>query len=1040
MTASAPDSAERQSGDVAWSHLDSSGPVWSVAFSQPGSQIVLAGGIADGSVRLWRARDGDPFGPHLTGHTGSVLTVAWGTVNGAHLLASAGIDGTIRLWDPKTGRNSGEPLLGHTGGVRGITFGQVGDDAMLASAGADGTVRLWDPQTRTERLEPLEGHTGSALGVAMAVIGDQPILASAGDDGTVRLWDPRTGEALLQPLRGHAGGVRAVRFGEVDGRVVLASASDDGTARLWDPATGTPLLDRLTGHTGLVRSVSFVKVNDRVFLASAGIDGTVRLWDPRTGVPHPEPIVSPVGDLRSVAFALDGDTGLIAIGGGAGGAVARLDDVLDVRWMQTRDADRSAIVSADVVDAVDAFGRVILARHLHGVIGQLAATQTPGDSPTMVISIDGRWGSGKTTLARLLVEEMTGGRSTDAPDGAASRLPHNPLVVGFDAWRESAIAPQWWSIAAALNRGIRRERGLIARICMTATGSVRRILQSPASLAAIALTILVVLGFMGLRGAAPNQLNQTLTIIQVFITAATAVFATAALVVRSLFWSSPALGRLYLRADDNPLGEVARMVSTLRRWSPRTQSDPLAETAVTVALIVVATCAGRLIHDRHQLIIPTARRLPSVVDHPFALGFGAVVVLLLVAAGRGRPSRSDSSRPSTTYDGSVTRVQRLSTWLTTHWLRRWLVAVTAGALAGVAVSAPRPSSPGKVRLILCVLIVLSITLLVVYRRYVRSPHRGPRRPVVLVLDELDRCSASTVVAYLETVHTLLRTGDTRDRGETAGWRSPAPLLVLVLADGRWVRTAFTSVYDAYKDLGSPVRTLGGDFLQKLFDHTVLVPELTAEHVERMLTRVALRVESERPATPTESAGASPAELDESTGAADLAGRPTYDAAESAAERELLAHQQRAADAALAAASPQTSEIREAHLLSSYTAILPSNPRLIRRVANAWGMLEALKSHLGHGQSDDTMIRAAVLYVAFPSLVDSLLDDPAAPDVPGRSAEVPTDRSPDHALWLRRDVLAVLTRANGTLVTPEAIAHCYGKTFPPARTLDRTPPA
>jgi ABC-type multidrug transport system fused ATPase/permease subunit len=933
------------------------------------------------------------------------------------MLASAGIDGTVRLWDPKTGKSRGEPLLGHTGGVRGITFGQVDGQTMLASAGADGTVRIWDPRTRTQQLGPIEGHTGSALGVAMTVVGDQPMLASAGDDGTVRLWDPRTGSPLMEPLKGHAGGVRAVRFGEVDRRTVLASASDDGTARLWDPSTGAPLLDRLTGHTGLVRSVSFVTVNDRVFLASAGIDGTVRLWDPRTGIPHPEPIVSPVGDLRSVAFAGDGDSALIAIGGGAGGAVARLSDVLDVRWMQTREADRSAIVSADIVDAVDAFGRVILARHLHGVIGQLTATQMPGESPTVVISIDGRWGSGKTTLARLLVKEMTGERA----DGGAPRLPYNPLVVGFDAWRESAIAPHWWSIAAALNRGIRRERGLIARISMTLTGSVRRIVQSPVSLAAVALTILVVLGFMAIRGAAPNQLNQTLTIIQVFITAATAIFATAALAVRSLFWSSPALGRLHVRADDNPLGEVARMVSTLRRWSPRERTDPLVETAVVVALIVVATYAGRLIHDRHQLMIPTGRRLPAIVDHPLALCVGGVVALLVVAAGH--LSRTALVPAIAPYDAApATRAERFSMWLRAHRVWRWAAALAVGVLAGAVVSAPRPSSPGQVRLTLLLLIVVAVALVLLYWRYVRSPHRGPRRPVVLVLDELDRCSASTVVAYLETVHTLLRKGDTRDRSETAGWRSPAPLIVLVLADGRWVRTAFTSAYEAYKDLGSPVRTLGGDFLQKLFDHTVLVPELTAEHVERMLTRVALRVEP--PPPPAESPEApQPDGVAKSIGAPDVPDRQTT--AEASAEHELLAEEQRAADEALAAASPQTAELREAHLLSSYTAILPSNPRLIRRVANAWGMLDALKSHLGHGQSDDTIIRAAVLYVAFPSLVDTLLDDPIAPNLPDRIEE----RPPEPNLWLRPDVLAVLTRANGTLVPPESIARCYGKTYP-----------
>jgi hypothetical protein len=289
---------------------------------------------------------------------------------------------------------------------------------------------------------------------------------------------------------------------------------------------------------------------------------------------------------------------------------------------------------------------------------------------------------------------------------------------------------------------------------------------------------------------------------------------------------------------------------------------------------------------------------------------------------------------------------------------------------------------------------------------------------------------------LETVHTLLRHGDSDGAPSRSSWRSPAPLIVLVPADGRWVRTAFTSEYDAYGQLGSSVRSLGGDFLQKLFDHTVLIPELTAQHVELMLARVGLRVPSQPapPRPPAATTTTDPATPDGDIAPGDgQAGAVTESESDDlqGAVQELAREQELAAEQALVAASPSNVVHREAHLLAYYAAILPSNPRLIRRVTNTWGMLEALKLHLGHDQPDDTMVRAAIVFVAFPTLVDRLLDEP----LPPRPYEPAAGRAEPHANdadWLRADVLAVLTRDDGTRVAPESIARCFGKVYARSR--------
>jgi hypothetical protein len=62
--------------------------------------------------------------------------------------------------------------------------------------------------------------------------------------------------------------------------------------------------------------------------------------------------------------------------------------------------------------------------------------------------------------------------------------------------------------------------------------------------------------------------------------------------------------------------------------------------------------------------------------------------------------------------------------------------------------------------------------------------------------------------------------------------------ILVLADGRWVRDAFAKTYETCAEVSlDETRGLGADFIQELFDHTVIIPELTpaqaSEHIRHL---------------------------------------------------------------------------------------------------------------------------------------------------------------------------------------------------------------
>ena len=110
-----------------------------------------------------------------------------------------------------------------------------------------------------------------------------------------------------------------------------------------------------------------------------------------------------------------------------------------------------------------------------------------------------------------------------------------------------------------------------------------------------------------------------------------------------------------------------------------------------------------------------------------------------------------------------------------------------------------------------------------YIAFLATTATRPRRMVLLVIDDLDRCNSDRVVRLLETVHTVLR--ERSAPRWLRRWRKPARFAVIVSASGHWVRDAFTKHYEVF-DRETPddaVHDLGADFLHKIFDHSVLVP-------------------------------------------------------------------------------------------------------------------------------------------------------------------------------------------------------------------------
>ncbi|PPK62738.1 P-loop NTPase fold protein [Actinokineospora auranticolor] len=736
---------------------------------------------------------------------GAVWAVAAVGLPDGTVVAAGDSHGQLAWWDVETGELLGKLQSPDPAVVRSMTSISLPDGRVVfAAGGSRGSILAWNAVTgNAEWTIPLRSGPVWSM-AAVTLPGGSTVLFSGEDDGRIHRWDVRTGEPVGAPFGDHAAAVRAMAVGPlVDGRSTLVTGADNGTVRQWDAETGhaigsvrnhgsgavwglavsTLAMTVSCGNVGtlcrwdetgallgapipvgsgaLTGIVTATLTGGDVALICSGVDGRLSCWDAHTGRRMGRPVLAAAGGVLSLAAA----PGLgRLVFGGTDGTVT----VAATPWnARPAVSVRAQIDSARVEDRL---GRRVLAAHLEGLLGQLAAHS---DSTSAVVHVDGPWGGGKSTLVKLLLrDEHTHGPSWTPP-----------VVVNYEAWREGAIAPEWWSLAAAVEREVRRSRPWVTRVAMQVWSVVARTLRSPATLVALA----VAAGGTLLNTLLPESWMR----IAVTVLAAAGGLLGAGLVVgRTLFWHSAPFGRLHLHTEDNPLGQVADMVAWLRRWTPR--------------------------------------------------------------AGAGR------------------------------------------------------------------------------------------RPVLLVIDDLDRCPADRVVRILETVHTILRQPVRRGRRELAR------LFVLVLADGRWITKAFTSRYAEFGDPGNQTRDLGSDFAQKVFDHVVHVPDLSRAQLSTYLDDVlAART------APTTGVKPQPRQ---------------QPAPPPAQEQEQLVHARREATA-------EVLQARGDHLLHTYADLVPPNPRMIKRIANALGMLLAVQIHVRHAEDDDALARAAILLVRFPLLAARLRHDP-----------------------------------------------------------------
>jgi hypothetical protein len=283
-----------------------------------------------------------------------------------------------------------------------------------------------------------------------------------------------------------------------------------------------------------------------------------------------------------------------------------------------------------------------------------------------------------------------------------------------------------------------------------------------------------------------------------------------------------------------------------------------------------------------------------------------------------------------------------------------------------------------------------------------------KRPLAIVIDDLDRCESKYVVELLEGIQTLFR---------------ECPITFVIAADRRWVQGSYASVYQGYEShMSESGRQLGQLFLEKIFQTSVPVPVLEpAVHqryfkyligISKQPAEEKLKELRDRARTALENTRTEGEVLEE-------LGRHDKDPA----------FQQVFIEEAMARlASPEVAEHTE-HVLENFGDLLESNPRAMKRFVNAYRVNRALDLAMRRSTASELLARWTIVSLRWPSLAHYLAHNPdkVADVVSSTSTDVPVEI---RALGARSDVRNVIgTNDQGLILTKTAVQELAGELFP-----------
>jgi len=247
------------------------------------------------------------------------------------------------------------------------------------------------------------------------------------------------------------------------------------------------------------------------------------------------------------------------------------------------------------------------------------------------------------------------------------------------------------------------------------------------------------------------------------------------------------------------------------------------------------------------------------------------------------------------------------------------------------------------------------------RTHFREMMDKVNRPVIVFIDDLDRCQPEYVVRLLESIQTLF---------------SDPRVFYVIAADRRWLYECFEIIYkDFTKSIREPGRRTGYLFLEKIFQMSISVPAMSEETQKAYLDTLyrGERVETEQKIA--EASKQAEAEFEQVTTTEALIEQMET----RQTDPDPLVQQARREAAVRRLASQAVSADIE-HFLQPFAPLLERNPRAMKRLVNAYSVYLALAmlADVALINSEEKKKRFAlwtILSLRWPSLAEKLEQDP-----------------------------------------------------------------
>ncbi|WP_277922204.1 P-loop NTPase fold protein [Streptomyces sp. Root369] len=802
---------------------------------------------------------------------------------------------------------------------------------------------------------------GELEGRTVAVTGDE--------DATVQAWDAATGARRAPPLLGHRGPVWAVALGELDARTVAVTGGEDAAVRVWDLAAGN-LLTTLTGHTAPVNAVAVGDAADgRLIALSASDDRTIRLWDIASG----QEIGTLAGHtdwVNSVACGTLHDGRLAAISGSAD------------RTVRIWDLATGQVVS-------------ILAGHT-GSVSSVAFGAIEGTLFTA---------SGSTDRTVRIWDPESGhqletftGHTDRVRTVAVTILDGRPVTVSGSndstvrVWRGGDNSEVVLLGHAAPVRAV--AVGALDGMPIVASGSddgtvhvwgpapvpdlgdqVEWLSDVPAQLDLLRRRPLAEALAVRLRRI---QNEEPGTSFLIHIDGAWGTGKSTLLNFLRLelnpdwvtvdfdAWRQARVGPAWWALLSALRVDIARNAKFWERaWLRVTESWMRLRRAgapfvfAVVLLLIVASAVFLLIRPQELALKTAAETVTAVISALGTLWVGALVA--------GRFLLWDSARGARLFEQSNADPMRD---ISDHF--GWLV--------------------GKAR-----------------------------RPVVIFVDDLDRCSEGYVVELLEAVQTLIR--DAPQQRSSDSTKETSTVSFVFAADGAWIRKSYEIAYEKFTEtVAEPGRPLGYLFLDKLFQLRVPVPSIDAPRQQEYLSSL-LRVRTSEGSRQL---------IHEEQEVRESLQRSSTDA--EVVEKLNQASPEvrdRVAGAAVERLTTREVEAATEHSLQRFGPLLAPNPRSMKRFVNSYSVLRAVRILEGNTVPLDPLALWTILETRWPSLADHLRVQPDAITLLGTTNDeaMPIEL---RSLFDDHEVCRLVGYEHGGPLTPDLVRACCGAVLPKER--------